>query len=358
MNNYRIKDRRKSKKIMVSNVGIGGDSPISVQSMTNTKTYDVKSTIQQIHALEEYGCDIIRVAVPDQESAEAISKIKRQIHIPLVADIQFDYRLAIESIRQGADAIRINPGNIGDAERVREIVQLAKSYQIPIRIGVNSGSIEKDLLHKYGKPTPEAMVESALRHIEILENMNFSDIVVSLKSSDVLSNILAYKMMALKVDYPLHLGITEAGTLINGTVKSSVGLGILLYEGIGDTIRVSLTGEPSDEVKVGIEILKSLNLREGGINLISCPTCGRTEVDLISIAKEIEEKLANVKKPLKVAVMGCIVNGPGEAKEADIGIAGGKKKVAIFKKGEIIKTVSEEDAVSELIREINEIVNI
>ncbi len=358
MNNYRIKDRRKSKKIMVSNVGIGGDSPISVQSMTNTKTYDVKSTIQQIHALEEYGCDIIRVAVPDQESAEAISKIKRQIHIPLVADIQFDYRLAIESIRQGADAIRINPGNIGDAERVREIVQLAKSYQIPIRIGVNSGSIEKDLLHKYGKPTPEAMVESALRHIEILENMNFSDIIVSLKSSDVLSNILAYKMMALKVDYPLHLGITEAGTLINGTVKSSVGLGILLYEGIGDTIRVSLTGEPSDEVKVGIEILKSLNLREYGINLISCPTCGRTEVDLINIAKEIEEKLANVKKPLKVAVMGCIVNGPGEAKEADIGIAGGKKKVAIFKKGEIIKTVSEEDAVSELIREINEIVNI
>ncbi|AEE91408.1 1-hydroxy-2-methyl-2-(E)-butenyl 4-diphosphate synthase [Tepidanaerobacter acetatoxydans Re1] len=358
MNNYGIKDRRKSKKIMVSNVGIGGDSSISVQSMTNTKTYDVKSTIQQIHALEEYGCDIIRVAVPDQESAEAISKIKRQIHIPLVADIQFDYRLAIESIRQGADAIRINPGNIGDAERVREIVQLAKAYQIPIRIGVNSGSIEKDLLHKYGKPTPEAMVESALRHIEILENMNFSDIVVSLKSSDVLSNILAYKMMALKVDYPLHLGITEAGTLINGTVKSSVGLGILLYEGIGDTIRVSLTGEPSDEVKVGIEILKSLNLREGGINLISCPTCGRTEVDLISIAKEIEEKLANVKKPLKVAVMGCIVNGPGEAKEADIGIAGGKKKVAIFKKGEIIKTVSEEDAVSELIREINEIVNI
>lgn len=358
MNNYRIKDRRKSKKIMVSNVGIGGDSPISVQSMTNTKTYDVKSTIQQIHALEEYGCDIIRVAVPDQESAEAISKIKRQIHIPLVADIQFDYRLAIESIRQGADAIRINPGNIGDAERVREIVQLAKSYQIPIRIGVNSGSIEKDLLHKYGKPTPEAMVESALRHIEILENMNFSDIIVSLKSSDVLSNILAYKMMALKVDYPLHLGITEAGTLINGTVKSSVGLGILLYEGIGDTIRVSLTGEPSDEVKVGIEILKSLNLREYGINLISCPTCGRTEVDLINIAKEIEEKLANVKKPLKVAVMGCIVNGPGEAKEADIGIAGGKKKVAIFKKGEIIKTVPEEDAVSELIREINDIVNI
>ncbi|NLU09607.1 MAG: flavodoxin-dependent (E)-4-hydroxy-3-methylbut-2-enyl-diphosphate synthase [Tepidanaerobacter acetatoxydans] len=358
INNYGVKDRRKSKKIMVGNVGIGGDSPISVQSMTNTKTYDAKSTIQQIHDLEECGCDIIRVAVPDQESAETISKIKRQIHIPLVADIQFDYRLAIESIRQGADAIRINPGNIGDADRIKEIVRLAKSYQIPIRIGVNSGSIEKDLLHKYGKPTPEAMVESALRHIEILENMNFSNIIVSLKSSDVLSNISAYKMMALKVDYPLHLGITEAGTLLNGTVKSSVGLGILLYEGIGDTIRVSLTGEPLDEVKVGLEILKSLNLRECGINLISCPTCGRTEINLISIAKEIEEKLAYVKKPLKVAVMGCIVNGPGEAKEADIGIAGGKKRVAIFKKGEIIKTVPEEDAVSELIREINDIVNI
>lgn len=342
---------------MVGDVGIGGDSPISVQSMTNTKTYDIESTVKQIHALEDAGCDIIRVAVPDKESADAISNIKKQTHIPLVADIHFDYRLAIESIKQGVDALRINPGNIGDTDRVRKIVKMAKSYQTPIRIGVNSGSLEKDLLEKYGGPVPEAMVESALRHVEILEDLDFKDIVISLKSSDVLSSIYSYKMMSLKTEYPLHLGITEAGTLLKGAIKSSVGLGILLYEGIGDTIRVSLTGKPLDEVKVGFEILKSLYLRESGINLISCPTCGRTEINLINIAKEIEEKLAYIKKPLKVAVMGCIVNGPGEAREADIGIAGGKKRVAIFKKGEIIKTVSEEDAVSELVREIKEMVN-
>jgi (E)-4-hydroxy-3-methylbut-2-enyl-diphosphate synthase len=354
---YYLKERRKSKKVMVGNVGIGGDSPISVQSMTNTKTYDIESTTKQIHALEEAGCDIIRVAIPDKESAYAISQIKEKIHIPLVADIHFDYRLAIESIKQGADALRINPGNIGDADRVRKVVKMAKSYQVPIRIGVNSGSLERDLLERYGKPTPEAMVDSAMRHVEILEDLNFRDIIISLKSSDVLSSIYSYKMMAHKVDYPLHLGITEAGTLLKGTIKSSVGLGILLYEGLGDTIRVSLTGEPLDEVKVGFEILKSLNLRKGGINLISCPTCGRTQIDLINIAKEIEEKLANIKKPLKVAVMGCIVNGPGEAREADIGIAGGNKRVAIFKKGEIIKTVSEKDAVFELIGEIKEMLN-
>ncbi len=354
---FRIKKRRKSKKVMVGDVGIGGDSPISVQSMTNTKTYDIESTVKQIHALEDAGCDIIRVAVPDKESADAISNIKKQTHIPLVADIHFDYRLAIESIKQGVDALRINPGNIGDTDRVRKIVKMAKSYQTPIRIGVNSGSLEKDLLEKYGGPVPEAMVESALRHVEILEDLDFKDIVISLKSSDVLSSIYSYKMMSLKTEYPLHLGITEAGTLLKGAIKSSVGLGILLYEGIGDTIRVSLTGKPLDEVKVGFEILKSLYLRESGINLISCPTCGRTEINLINIAKEIEEKLAYIKKPLKVAVMGCIVNGPGEAREADIGIAGGKKRVAIFKKGEIIKTVSEEDAVSELVREIKEMVN-
>lgn len=342
---------------MVGDVGIGGDSPISVQSMTNTKTYDIENAVKQIHALEDAGCDIIRVAVPDKESADAISNIKKQTHIPLVADIHFDYRLAIESIKQGVDALRINPGNIGDTDRVRKIVKMAKSYQTPIRIGVNSGSLEKDLLEKYGGPVPEAMVESALRHVEILEDLDFKDIVISLKSSDVLSSIYSYKMMSLKTEYPLHLGITEAGTLLKGAIKSSVGLGILLYEGIGDTIRVSLTGKPLDEVKVGFEILKSLYLRESGINLISCPTCGRTEINLINIAKEIEEKLAYIKKPLKVAVMGCIVNGPGEAREADIGIAGGKKRVAIFKKGEIIKTVSEEDAVSELVREIKEMVN-
>jgi len=353
---YTIK-RRKSKKVMIKGVGVGGDSPITVQSMTNTKTYDIENTVNQILALEEAGCDIIRVAVPDMASAQAISKIKEQIHIPIVADVHFDYRLAIESIKHGADGLRINPGNIGDAEKVRKVVDAAKSFEVPIRIGVNSGSLEKDLLKKYGGPTPEAMVESALRHVEILEDMNFNQIVISLKSSDVLSSINSYKLIAQKVDYPLHLGITEAGTLLTGTIKSSVGLGILLYEGIGDTIRVSLTGDPLDEVRVGLEILKSLNLRQHGVNFISCPTCGRTQINLIEIAKEVQEKLASIKKPLKVAVMGCIVNGPGEAKEADIGIAGGNKRVAIFKKGEIIKTVQEEDAVSELMREINNMIN-
>lgn len=351
------KIRRKSKKVMIKDIGIGGDSPITVQSMTNTKTSDIKSTVKQIHTLEEAGCDIIRVAVPDMASADAISKIKKQIHIPLVADVHFDYRLAIESIKQGADGLRINPGNIGDTDKVQKVVEMAKSYQIPIRIGVNAGSLEKNLLKKYGGPTPDALVESALRHVEILENMNFEHIVISLKSSDVLSCIYSYKLIAQKVDYPLHLGITEAGTLLTGTIKSSVGLGVLLFEGIGDTIRVSLTGEPLDEVKVGFEILKSLNLRQHGINFISCPTCGRTQINLINIANELQEKLAYIKKPLKVAVMGCVVNGPGEAREADIGIAGGNKRVAIFKKGEIIKTVPEEDAVSELMEEIKNMIN-
>jgi len=349
--------RRKSRKVMIKDVGIGGDSPITVQSMTNTKTSDIKSTVKQIHTLEEVGCDIIRVAVPDMASVDAISKIKKQIHIPLVADVHFDYRLAIESIKQGADGLRINPGNIGDADKVRKVVEMAKSYQVPIRIGVNAGSLEKDLFKKYGGPTPDALVESALRYVDIFENMNFEHLVISLKSSDVLSCIYSYKMIAQKVDYPLHLGITEAGTLLTGTIKSSVGLGVLLYEGIGDTIRVSLTGEPLDEVKVGFEILRSLNLRQHGINFISCPTCGRTQINLINIAKELQEKLAYIKKPLKVAVMGCVVNGPGEAKEADIGIAGGNKRVAIFKKGEIIKTVPEEDAVSELMEEIKNMIN-
>jgi len=351
------KIRRKSKKVMIKDIGIGGDSPITVQSMTNTKTSDIKSTVKQIHTLEEAGCDIIRVAVPDMASADAISKIKKQIHIPLVADVHFDYRLAIESIKQGADGLRINPGNIGDTDKVQKVVEMAKSYQIPIRIGVNAGSLEKNLLKKYGGPTPFALVESALRHVEILENMNFEHIVISLKSSDVLSCIYSYKLIAQKVDYPLHLGITEAGTLLTGTIKSSVGLGVLLFEGIGDTIRVSLTGEPLDEVKVGFEILKSLNLRQHGINFISCPTCGRTQINLINIANKLQEKLAYIKKPLKVAVMGCVVNGPGEAREADIGIAGGNKRVAIFKKGEIIKTVPEEDAVSELMEEIKNMIN-
>lgn len=344
--------RRKTRRIKLKDVSIGGDSPVTVQSMTNTKTYDVKSTVNQILHLEEAGCDIIRVAVPDIQSAKAISEIKKYISIPLIADIHFDHKLAIEAVKNGADGLRINPGNIGPKDRVKEVVEIAKERKVPIRIGVNSGSLERELLLKYKKPVPEALVESALRHVDILEEMDFHDIVISLKSSDVITTVNSYRLLSKKVDYPFHLGITEAGTLFSGTVKSSVGLGILLYEGIGDTIRVSLTGDPVDEVKVGLEILKSLNLRDSGINLISCPTCGRCEINLIHIAKEVEEQLKDIKMPLKVAVMGCAVNGPGEAREADIGIAGGKKRVAIFKKGNIIRSVPEEKAVEELVKEI------
>lgn len=344
--------RRPSKKVYVGKVGIGGDFPVSVQSMTNTKTHDVKATVNQIMALEEAGCDIVRVAVPDMEAAKAIAEIKKNIHIPLVADIHFDYRLAIEAIKNGADKVRINPGNIGGLERIKEVVKAARERNIPIRIGVNSGSLEKDLLEKYGSPCAEALVESALRHVSILEGLDFTDIVISIKSSDVLTTVKAYEMLSKKVNYPFHLGVTEAGTIFSGTIKSAVGLGILLYEGIGDTIRVSLTGDPVEEIRVGKEILKSLNLIKSGVNLISCPTCGRCQIDLIGIAKEVEKKLAGIKEPIKVAVMGCIVNGPGEAKEADIGIAGGSGKVAVFKKGRIVKTVPASDAVDVLISEI------
>lgn len=352
MEEYNSINRHHTRKVMVGNVAIGGDSPITVQSMTNTKTYDVDSTVSQILSLEEAGCEIIRVAVTDMESARAISKIKKQIHIPIVADVQFDYRLAIEAVKNGADKLRINPGNIGDKNRVKKVVETAKALGAPIRIGVNSGSLERDLLEKYKRPTPEAMVESALRHVEILENLNFEDIVISIKSSNVLSSIRAYELMAQKSEYPLHLGITEAGTTFSGTVKSSIGLGTLLHKGIGDTIRVSLTGDTVDEVRVGIEILKSLDLKKQGLNLISCPTCGRTQINLINIAREVEEKLKYIKEPLTVAVMGCAVNGPGEAKEADIGIAGGKNNVVLFKKGKIVKAIPEKDAVSELIQEV------
>ncbi|HHW02822.1 MAG TPA: flavodoxin-dependent (E)-4-hydroxy-3-methylbut-2-enyl-diphosphate synthase [Thermoanaerobacterales bacterium] len=348
--------RRKTKKVMLRDVGVGGDAPVTVQSMTNTKTYDIESTVKQILALEEAGCEIIRVAVPDMDSALAISEIKKQIHIPLVADVHFDYRLAIESVKQGADGLRINPGNIGSKDRIKKIVDVASERKIPIRIGVNSGSLEKDLLLKYGKPSPEALVESALRHVEILEDMNFFDIVISIKSSDVLTTVDSYRLLADKVAYPFHLGITEAGTVFSGTIKSSIGLGILLYLGIGDTIRVSLTGDPLDEVKVGYEILKSLKLKKDGVDLISCPTCGRCEINLINIAREVEKRLKDIRKPLKVAVMGCAVNGPGEAREADVGLAGGKNKVAIFKKGEIIKSVPEERAVEELMEEIRKMI--
>lgn len=348
--------RRKTRRLKLGDIQIGGESPITVQSMANTKTKDIQKTVEQIRCLEKAGCEIIRVAVPDMESALAVSEIKKHIGIPLVADIQFDYKLAIESVKHGADGLRINPGNIGDARRIKQVVDIAKNRHVPIRIGVNSGSLEKDLLVKHGGPTPQALVESALRHVRILEDMDFYDTVISLKSSDVYFTVKAYELISQKVDYPLHLGITEAGTLFTGTVKSSVGLGILLYEGIGDTIRVSLTGDPTEEVRVGYEILKSLGLRQTGINLISCPTCARTEIDLINIATQVEEKLKHIKKPMKIAVMGCAVNGPGEAKEADIGLAGGKNKAVIFKKGQILKTVSERDAVSELLKEVEKMV--
>jgi len=348
--------RKETRKIKIGNkTFIGGDSRITVQSMTNTDTRDVKSTVNQIRNLEIAGCDIIRCAVPDMEAAKSIGEIAKQISIPLVADIHFDYKLALESIKNGVSALRINPGNIGSIERVKVVAEACNDKNIPIRIGVNSGSLEKELLAKYGKPCPEALVESALKSADILEKMNFRNIVISIKSSDVQTMINSYRLMSEKSDYPLHLGVTESGTPWRGTIKSSVGIGTLLAEGIGDTIRVSLTGDPVEEIKVGNEILKALGIKKGGIEFVSCPTCGRTQIDLIGIAKEIEDKLSSCKKDIKVAIMGCVVNGPGEAREADIGIAGGKGEGIIFKKGEILKKVKEEDLVQELMKEIDKL---
>jgi len=335
---------------------IGGGSPVTIQSMTNTKTKDVPETVKQILLLEQAGCDIVRVAVPDEESARAIADIKRDIHIPLVADIHFDYRLAISAMEHGADKIRLNPGNIGGEDRVQAVAAVAKQRHIPIRVGVNGGSLEADLLKKYGGPTPEAMVESALRHTAMLEQCGFSDIVVSLKASDVPRTIAAYRLMHQKADYPLHLGVTEAGTRFSGTVKSAVGLGTLLADGIGDTIRVSLTDDPVHEVTTAREILKSLNLRTGGARMVSCPTCARTAIGLIDLAKRVEEYLTTVDKDITVAVMGCAVNGPGEAREADIGIAGGDGCGLLFQKGEIIRKVPEAelfDALKEAIEQFS-----
>ncbi|NNU76233.1 flavodoxin-dependent (E)-4-hydroxy-3-methylbut-2-enyl-diphosphate synthase [Clostridium estertheticum] len=346
-------EARKTKKIKIGNLYIGGDSKIAVQSMTNTDTRDVEATIKQILELEEVGCDIVRCAVPDMVAAEAIKDIMKGIHIPLVADIHFDYRLALKVIENGVSKLRINPGNIGNIDRIKLVADAAKAKGIPIRIGVNSGSLEKDILKKYGHVCAQALVESALKHVEILESLNFYDIVISIKSSDVVMMIDCYKLLSGMVDYPLHLGVTEAGTTWRGTIKSSVGIGALLALGIGDTIRVSLTGDVVDEVKVGIEILKSLGYIDDGIKFVSCPTCGRTQINLIKIANEVEKRLEFCNKNIKIAVMGCIVNGPGEAREADIGIAGGDGVGLIFKKGEIIKTVKEEDLVEELIREVN-----
>ncbi|MCB2288358.1 flavodoxin-dependent (E)-4-hydroxy-3-methylbut-2-enyl-diphosphate synthase [Clostridium sp. CS001] len=346
---------RETKKIKVGNIFIGGDSKVSVQSMTSTDTRDVEATINQILQLEKAGCDIVRCAVPDMTAAEAIKDIVKGIHIPLVADIHFDYRLALKSIENGISKLRINPGNIGSHDKIQLVAKAAKEKGIPIRIGVNSGSLEKDILEKYGHVCAEALVESALRHVKILESLDFYDIVISIKSSDVVMMIESYKLISSKVDYPLHLGVTEAGTTWRGTIKSSVGIGALLADGIGDTIRVSLTGEVVDEVKVGIEILKTLGYINEGITFVSCPTCGRTQINLIKIANEVEARLASCDKKIKIAVMGCAVNGPGEAREADIGIAGGNGVGLIFKKGEIIKTVKEEDLVEELIREIDKL---
>lgn len=345
-------ERKIKKTVDVGCLKIGGGNQIIIQSMCNTDTRDVVATVKQIKALEEAGCELVRVAVPDMEAAIAVGKIKEQISIPLVADIHFDYRLALEVMRQGVDKVRINPGNIGDEEKIKAVVDMAKKKNIPIRIGVNSGSLEKELLNKYGRVTPEALVESALKHVNILEKFDFHNIIVSIKASGVPMSIETYSLLSKSCDYPIHVGITEAGTVYGGTVKSAVGIGSILAAGIGDTIRVSLTGDPVEEIKAAKEILKSLELRKFGIDFVSCPTCGRTEIDLIGIANEVEEKCRKINKNIKVAVMGCVVNGPGEAREADIGIAGGKGVGLIFKKGEIIKKVDENQLVDSLMEEI------
>ena len=347
--------RKQVREVKIGDVLIDGTNPVVIQSMCNTDTRDIKLTVKQILDLEKAGCEIIRVAVPDMEAAEAIKGIKKGIHIPLVADIHFDYRLALKAMEGGIDKIRINPGNIGDESRIKQVVDMAKSRHIPIRIGVNSGSLEKYLVEKYKGVTPRGLVESALNHVRILEKYNFEDIVVSIKASSVPFSIEAYSILSDEIPYPLHVGITEAGTTWSGTVKSAVGIGAILSRGIGDTIRVSLTGDPVDEIYAAKEILKDLGMRKFGIEFVSCPTCGRTQIDLISIAKEVEQKCKNIDKDIKVAVMGCVVNGPGEAKEADIGIAGGKGEGLIFKKGEILRKVPEEILVSELMKEIDKL---
>ncbi len=344
--------RTDTRKIMVGNVPIGGENKVVIQSMTNTKTKNVTETIAQILKLENAGCEIVRVACLDIDDAKAIKKIKEKIHIPIVADIHFDYRIALEAIESGVDKIRINPGNIGNEERVKKVVEACKEHKIPIRIGVNGGSLEKDLLNKEGKPTAKAMVESAKRHVEILEKLDFYDICISLKASDLDLCISAYEEASKTFNYPLHLGITEAGTAFSGTIKSSIGLGILLKQGIGNTLRVSLSDDPVEEIKVAKEILKNCGLYKNSPKLIACPTCGRTQIDLIPIAKEVEEFLQTIDADITVAVMGCAVNGPGEARNADIGIAGGVKEGLLFKKGEIIEKVKQEDIVNRLKEEI------
>ena len=344
--------RNLTKEVAIGNVKIGGENPVAIQSMTNTPTENADATVEQILRLEAAGCEIIRCAVPTMEAAEALREIKKRIHIPLVADIHFDYRLAIASIENGADKIRINPGNIGSTERVKAVVDKAKERQIPIRVGVNSGSLEKHILEKYGKVTAEGIVESALDKVHMIEDMGYDNLVVSIKSSDVLMCVEAHELVAKQCPYPLHVGITEAGTVYSGNIKSSVGLGIILHEGIGNTIRVSLTGDPAEEVRTAKLILKTLGLRKGGIEVVSCPTCGRTKIDLIGLAGQVEKMVEDIPLDIKVAVMGCVVNGPGEAKEADIGIAGGVGEGLLIKKGQIVKKVKEEELLSTLRQEL------
>lgn len=344
--------RNDTKEVKIGNVIIGGDHPVAIQSMTNTKTEDVEATVAQILALEAAGCEIIRCAVPTMEAAHALRSIRDQIHIPLVADIHFDYRLAVAAIENGADKIRINPGNIGSEEKLRAVVDKAKEYGVPIRVGVNSGSLEKHLIEKYGGVTAEGIVESALDKVRMIEDMGYDNLVVSIKSSDVLMCVKAHELLAPVCPYPLHVGITESGTIYSGNVKSSVGLGILLHEGIGNTIRVSLTGDPLEEIRTAKLILRTLGLRKGGIEVVSCPTCGRTKIDLIGLANQVEKMVEDIPLDIKVAVMGCVVNGPGEAKEADIGIAGGIGEGLLIKKGEIVKKVKEEELLETLRQEL------
>ena len=345
-------ERRKSRVVTAGNVKIGGNNPISVQSMLNVIAEDVEGNVKQAVELENAGCQIIRLTVPNKEAVKTLYAVKEAVKIPVVADIHFDYRCALESVAAGVDKIRINPGNIGDDEKVRAVAEACRLNNVPIRIGVNSGSLEKELLAKYGSPTPEAMAESAMYHIKLLEKFDFNDIVVSIKSSDVQKMVKAYRLVADMCDYPLHLGVTEAGTHNMALVKSSIGIGSLLLDGIGDTIRVSMTADPVTEVKAGFDILKAAGIKTDGAQIVSCPTCGRTKIDLIGLADKIEKELANYNKPIKVAVMGCVVNGPGEAREADIGVAGGDGCGVIFKHGEVLKKVAEDEIVDELLKEI------
>lgn len=348
--------KKTTRQIQIGNVKIGGGAPCSVQSMCSTDTRDVAATLAQINRLAEAGCEIVRCAVLDMEAAESLGRIKNESPIPVIADIHFDYKLALKVLEGGIDGLRLNPGNIGEKWKVAEVVTAARERLVPIRIGVNAGSLEKELLAKYGHPTAEAMVESALGHVRILEELGYDQIKISLKASDVMKTVAAYRLLSEAVDYPLHIGITEAGTVFAGTIKSSVGLGILLADGIGDTMRVSLTSDPVEEVRVGFEILKALGLRQHGVNFVSCPTCGRCQINLIRVAEEVEKRLQKISAPITVAVMGCVVNGPGEAREADVGLAGGRGEGLLFRRGEVVRKVPENEMVDALLAEVDKIV--